>query len=286
MGAGTGAMALVARGGVNAIPSRAAVHHRDTERIEPSSMLAIIGGTGLDTLADLQDAQGQAIKTPYGAPEAVVHRGRLSGHDVLFLARHGDTHGMPPHRINYRANIHALHSLGATEVIAVAAVGGIRGHPPGSLALPEQLIDYTSGRASTFFDGGGAPVTHVDFTRPYSPALREVCTAAAARADIALRDGGVYAAVNGPRLETAAEVDRLDRDGATMVGMTGMPEAILAREAGLAYAVIALCINHAAGRGDSAHAISQPALERVLQAGMEQVRALLRQIALDRKEVR
>jgi 5'-methylthioinosine phosphorylase len=249
-------------------------------------MLAIIGGTGLDALADLQDARTQAIDTPYGAPAPVVHHGGLAGHDVLFLARHGDTHGTPPHRINYRANIRALQSLGATEVIAVAAVGGIRGHPPGSLALPDQLIDYTSGRAATFFDGDNSPVTHVDFTRPYSLTLRDACHAAAKRAGIALHDGGIYAAVNGPRLETAAEIDRMDRDGATMVGMTGMPEAILAREAGLAYAVVALSVNHAAGRGDSADAISQPAFERVLQAGMQQVRALLRQIALDRKEPR
>jgi len=249
-------------------------------------MLAIIGGTGLDALADLQDARTQAVDTSYGAPVPVVHRGGLAGHDVLFLARHGDTHGIPPHRINYRANIRALQSMGATEVIAVAAVGGIRGHPPGSLALPDQLIDYTSGRAATFFDGGDSTVTHVDFTRPYTPALRDACRVAASHAGIEAHDGGVYAAVNGPRLETAAEIDRMDRDGATMVGMTGMPEAILAREAGLAYAVVALCINHAAGRGDSADAISQSALERVLQAGMQQVRALLRQIALDRKEAR
>lgn len=249
-------------------------------------MLAIIGGTGLDAMADLQDARSQAVDTRYGAPVPVVHRGQLAGHEVLFLARHGDAHGLPPHRINYRANIDALRSQGATGVIAVAAVGGIRGHPPGSLALPEQLIDYTSGRVATFFDGGDAPVTHVDFTRPYTRSLREACRAGATRAGVALHDGGVYAAVNGPRLETAAEIERLDRDGATMVGMTGMPEAILAREAGLDYATIALCINHAAGRGDSADAVSHSALAHVLKAGMRQVCALLRQIALDRKEAR
>ena len=247
-------------------------------------MLAIIGGTGLDTLADLQNATSQAVETRHGAPLPIVHRGQLAGLEVLFLARHGDTHAIPPHRINYRANIRALQSLGATEVIAIAAVGGIRGHVPGSLGLPLQLIDYTSGRAATFFDGGEDGVTHVDFTHPYSPALRAACRAAAARAGVAISDGGVYAAVNGPRLETAAEIDRMDRDGATMVGMTGMPEAGLAREAGLAYAVIALCINAAAGRGDSADAISHSAIEHTLHTGMQQVRSVLRQVAIDRKE--
>jgi 5'-methylthioadenosine phosphorylase len=182
---------------------------------------------------------------------------------------------VPPHRINYRANICALAAEGARAIVAVAAVGGIRGHPPGSLALPHQLLDYTSGRAATFFDGGDAAVTHVDFTHPYAPRLRAACLRAARRAAVALADGGVYAAVNGPRLETAAEIDRLERDGATMVGMTGMPEAVLAREAGLEYAVIALCVNHAAGRGDSAEAVSQPALERVMHDGMRAVRMIL-----------
>ncbi|MEP7061972.1 MAG: S-methyl-5'-thioinosine phosphorylase [Betaproteobacteria bacterium] len=246
-------------------------------------MLAIIGGSGLDTLANLDGAVRKPVDTSYG-PAGAMTLGRLGGRDVLFLARHGDTHSIPPHRINYRANVRALEANGATEILAVAAVGGIRGHAPGSLALPQQLLDYTSGRDATFFDGGDAPVTHVDFTQPYSPRLRAECLAAAARASVAIDAGGVYAAVNGPRLETAAEIDRLERDGATMVGMTGMPEAILAREAGLDYAVIALCINHAAGRGDSADAISQPALERVLRTGMEQVRRLLVQFALDKKE--
>ena len=120
--------------------------------------------------------------------------------------------------------------------------------------LPHQLIDYTHGRESTFFDGGDQRVVHVDFTHPYAPALRAKCLAAAREAGIALADGGVYGAVSGPRLETAAEIDRMDRDGATLVGMTGMPEAALARELELPYAAIAVVVNHAAGRGDSSHA--------------------------------
>ncbi len=247
-------------------------------------MLAIIGGTGLDTLSILTDLRRVPVATPWSADPVVVQHGRIEGHDLLFLARHGDGHRVAPHRINYRANLWALRSQRAIDVLAVAAVGGVRGHPPGSLSLPTQLIDYTSGRDATFFDGGDAPVTHVDFTWPYSPALRAACLGAASRAGIALHDGGVYAAVNGPRLETAAEIDRLERDGATMVGMTGMPEAVLAREAGLGYVAVALCINAAAGRGDSIDGISQPSLESALQAGMQEVCALLRQVVLDRKE--
>jgi 5'-methylthioadenosine phosphorylase len=246
--------------------------------MECGGMLAIIGGSGLDTLPGLADARRRAVDTPYGAPVPVVQRGRFAGREVLFLARHGESHAVPPHRINYRANIRALEAEGARAIVAVAAVGGIRGHPPGSLALPHQLIDYTSGRAATFFDGGDAAVTHVDFTHPYAPRLRAACLRAARRAAVPLADGGVYAAVNGPRLETAAEIDRLERDGATMVGMTGMPEAVLAREAGLEYAVIALCVNHAAGRGDSAEAVSQPALERVMHDGMRAVRMILEMV--------
>ncbi|MEO8977508.1 MAG: S-methyl-5'-thioinosine phosphorylase [Casimicrobiaceae bacterium] len=247
-------------------------------------MLAIIGGSGLDSLPDLEAPVATRVATPFGAPVPEVVSGRLCGLPMLFLARHGAEHRSPPHRINYRANIHALKSLGATDIVAVAAVGGISGHPPGSLAIPHQLIDYTSGREATFFDGSELPLTHVDFTRPYSLELRALCLAAARRAGVGVIDGGVYAAVNGPRLETAAEIDRLQRDGATIVGMTGMPEASLAREAGVAYASVALCINHAAGRGDSLHAIAHGDLARVLATGMQHVRALLRQIALDRKE--
>jgi 5'-methylthioadenosine phosphorylase len=193
----------------------------------------------------------------------------------VFLARHGHGHTIPPHRVNYRANLAALHSRGAHAVIAVASVGAIRGHRPGELVLPHQLIDCTYDRQHTFFDGGDRKVVHADFTHPYTPELRATCLVAAKQAGIAVSDGGVYAAVQGPRLETAAEIDRLERDGATMVGMTGMPEAALARELELPYASICVIVNHAAGRGDSAQAISMEALVRTLEAGMDKVRALL-----------
>jgi 5'-methylthioadenosine phosphorylase len=244
-------------------------------------MLAIIGGSGLDALPELRDARGTPLDTPFGR-SATLWRGRLAGTEVLFLARHDTGHRLPPHRINYRANIRALADAGARDVIAVAAVGGIAGHPPGSLAVPRQIVDYTSGRDATFFDGDGAAVTHVDFTEPYAPALRAALLAAGRAASVALVDGGVYAAVNGPRLETAAEIDRLERDGATMVGMTGMPEAALAREAGLAYAALTLSINHAAGRGESVAGISHDALLKVLGKGMRDVCAILEAVARQR----
>ena len=198
---------------------------------------------------------------------------------MVFLARHGDGHTIPPHRINYRANLWALKEAGATAVLGVAAVGAIAGAAPGDLVLPHQLIDYTHGREATYFDGADGRVEHVDFTQPYSPELRAKCLAAARAAGIALADGGVYGAMQGPRLETAAEIDRMARDGATLVGMTGMPEAALARELGLPYATIAVVVNHAAGRGDSATAVSMDAIARVLEDAMGRVLTLLDHVA-------
>ncbi len=244
-------------------------------------MLAIIGGSGLTRLSTLAVAHREVVRTPYGEPSSALLFGQIAGRDAVFVARHGHGHTIPPHRVNYRANLWALKQRGASAVVAVASVGGIRGHAPGELVLPHQLIDYTSGRDQTFFDGGDQKVVHVDFTHPYTPALRNACLDAARRAEIALSDGGVYGAVSGPRLESAAEIDRMERDGATMVGMTGMPEAALARELELPYAAIAVVVNHAAGRGDSAQAISMEALVRTLEAGMTRVRALLEHLVTD-----
>ena len=242
-------------------------------------MLAIIGGSGLTRLSTLAVARREVVRTPYGDPSSALLFGQIAGRDAVFLARHGHGHTIPPHRVNYRANLWALKEKGASAVLAVASVGGIRGCLPGELVLPHQLVDYTSGREATFFDGGDSNVVHVDFTHPYSPDLRAHCLAAAAAAGIAMHDGGVYGAVNGPRLETAAEIDRLDRDGVTLVGMTGMPEASLARESGLPYCAICVVVNHAAGRGDSAAEVSLDGIARVLESGMDRVRALLDHIA-------
>jgi 5'-methylthioadenosine phosphorylase len=242
-------------------------------------MLAVIGGSGLTKLSSLEVARREVLRTPYGEPSSALVFGQLAGRDAVFLARHGHGHTIPPHRVNYRANLWALKESGATQVIAVASVGGIRGHKPGTLALPVQLLDYTSGRANTYFDGDDHKVVHADFTHPYTSTLRAHCLAAAARAGVPIFDGGVYAAVNGPRLETAAEIDRLERDGATMVGMTGMPEAVLARELDLAYTALAVIVNHAAGRGDSQTRISLDDLYWTLEAGMTGARALLEKVA-------
>jgi 5'-deoxy-5'-methylthioadenosine phosphorylase len=241
-------------------------------------MLAIIGGSGLTRLSSLAVAHREVVRTPYGEPSSALVFGQIAGRDVVFIARHGHGHTIPPHRVNYRANLWALAQRGASAILAVASVGGIGGGAPGDLVLPHQLIDYTHDREASFFDGGDQRVVHVDFTQPYTPSLRAKCLAAAAAAGIRLADGGVYGAVSGPRLETAAEIDRMDRDGATLVGMTGMPEAALARELGVPYAAIAVVVTPAAGRGDSSDAVSMEGIAKVLETAMERVRALLEHV--------
>ncbi len=239
-------------------------------------MLAIIGGSGLTRLSTLAVAHREVVRTPYGEPSSALVFGQIAGRDVVFLARHGHGHTIPPHRVNYRANLWALKQRGVDTILAVASVGAIAdGCAPGELVLPDQLIDYTSGRHCTFFDGEDRNVVHVDFTQPYSPGLRRRCLVAARAAGVTLHDGGVYGAVSGPRLETAAEIDRMERDGATIVGMTGMPEAALARELGIEYAVIAVIVNHAAGRGDSAQEISIERIAGILESAMDKAKLLI-----------
>ena len=212
--------------------------------------LAVIGGTGLYALAELQDVQTQQPGTRYGAPSGPVRIGTLAGRRVAFLARHGEGHTVPPHQINYRANLAALQALGARRVLALNTVGGITERfGPRVLACPDQLIDYTWGRISTISEEPGTDVLHVDFGEPYTRSLRVAVLAAASRAGVALVDGGCYGATQGPRLETRAEIARMRRDGCDLVGMTGMPEAGLARELGLDYACLAIVANWAAGAG-------------------------------------
>jgi 5'-methylthioinosine phosphorylase len=215
--------------------------------------LAVIGGTGLYRLAELQDVETVQPGTRFGAPSGPVRVGMLAGHRVAFLARHGEGHSVPPHKVNYRANLAVLQDLGASRVLALNTVGGITERfGPRVLACPDQLIDYTWGRISTICEGdieGGAEVLHVDFGEPYTRSLREAVLAASARAGIELVDGGCYGATQGPRLETRAEIVRMRRDGCDLVGMTGMPEAGLAREMGLDYACLAIVANWAAGAG-------------------------------------
>ena len=245
-------------------------------------MLGIIGGSGAGRLAELESTRRQVVRTPYGEPSSVLTFGKLNGRDVVFLARHGYGHTIPPHAINYRANIWALASQGVRAVVAIAAVGGIRSDlGPGVLAVPHQVIDYTYGRRSTFYDGADGVVRHIDFTEPYTPWLRAALLAAAREASEPIVDGGVYAVMQGPRLETAAEIDRLERDGADMVGMTGMPEAALAREASLPYATLAVVANWAAGRGSSRTGIALDDIATVLDEAMVRVARILQHLEVN-----
>ena len=243
---------------------------------EPTIDLAVIGGSGLYQFPGLENVSRRALETPYGPASGEVVLGDFAGKRLAFLARHGESHTLAPHRVNYRANLWALHALGARRVIGVNAVGGIRGDMgPRTLVVPDQLIDYTHGRATSFCDVEGAEVKHIDFSEPYTASLRQALLDAAGRAGIAVIDGGCYGATQGPRLETRAEIARMKRDGCDLVGMTGMPEAALARELELQYACLSLVANFAAGCGDEAE-ISIEEIFAHLAAATAQVPVLLK----------
>jgi 5'-methylthioinosine phosphorylase len=242
-------------------------------------MLAVIGGSGLSQLASLEVTERKAVRTPYGEPSGALTFGRIRGKALVFLARHGYGHTVAPHEVNYRANVWALKEAGVEGIVSVASVGGIRRDvAPGVLLVPDQIIDYTWGRRSTFFEGAGTPVTHIDFTEPYTPELRRRILEAARACGEAMLDGGTYAATQGPRLESAGEIKRLERDGADVVGMTGMPEASLARELEVPYAAIVVSANYAAGKGASEHAIPMAQIETVLAEAMGRVRRIIEQL--------
>lgn len=237
--------------------------------------LAIIGGTGLNKLEGFTITRRRVMRTPYGEPSGPLTYGTFNDREIVFIPRHGPGHRIPPHKINYCANLWALKDIGVENIIAIAAVGGI--HPdlvPGNIAIPDQIIDYTWGRENTFYEGGNGKVVHIDFTQPYDQNLREQLIVAANKVQQNIFDHGTYAATQGPRLETAAEINRLEKDGCDLVGMTGMPEAALARELEMAYAAITVVANHAAGRGDGT-AISMKLIEAHLQKGMENVKKIL-----------
>lgn len=238
--------------------------------------LAFIGGTGLTRMDGLQVRARHAIHTPFGDPSAAIVEGTLASATVLFLARHGDPHVHLPHQVNYRANLLALKEAGASAIIAVNAVGGITA-AAGDLVVADQIIDYTWGRDSTFFDSPDEPLVHVDFSWPFDMDLRQRLKTALAATDLPWRDGGCYAATQGPRLETAAEIRRLENDGNTIVGMTGMPEAVLARELGIPYAMLSLVVNPAAGKVDREITLAE--IEAVLHGGMAGVCQVLGKVA-------
>ena len=236
--------------------------------------IAIIGGTGLTQLDGPQIQQTFEVSTSLGMPSSPLQAGQWCGKDVVFLARHGHPHAVPPHKVNYRANLLALQEQGVEAILAVNAVGGI--HPAmqsGVIAVPHQIVDYTWGRESTFFDGEFRPLQHIDFTHPYHEGLRQTLMEAASDIGLAVAGFGVYGATQGPRLETIAEINRMEKDGCDLVGMTGMPEAVLARELGIPYACACLVVNPAAGKSDGE--ITMEYIQNVIDGGMQQVRDLL-----------
>ncbi|WP_428610270.1 S-methyl-5'-thioinosine phosphorylase [Sedimenticola sp.] len=236
--------------------------------------LAIIGGSGFSKLEELEITRREVIHTPYGEPSAPVAHGVFKNKKVAFLPRHGTAHTIPPHKVNYRANIWALKHIGAKRIVAIAAVGGIGADmAPGVIAIPDQIIDYTYCRDHTYFEHDLSQVTHIDFTHPYSESLRQNLIAVAKKVGIPVVDNGIYGATQGPRLETAMEINRMERDGCTLVGMTGMPETSLARELELEYACCAVVANWAAGRGDGP--ITMKEIEAHIGRGMEQVITLI-----------
>lgn len=233
----------------------------------------LIIGSGLHEFGAGDDVAGR--ETPYGPTSAPCRSVTIGGQVVLVLPRHGSSHEIPPHRVNYRANAWMLESLGVKKVISLNTVGFIpNAMQAGELAVPAQLIDYTWGREHTFFDGGESGVEHIDLTEPFSPGVRERLCSAAAAAGVVCHDGGVYGVTQGPRLETAAEVDRLERDGVDLIGMTAMPEVGLLRELGIDTACLSMLVNPAAGRGageihadiEASIAAARTAAMRVLEA--------------------
>lgn len=238
------------------------------------SKIAIIGGSGLTSLSGVKISETRKVDTPYGSPSGALTFGHFSEKEIVFLPRHGNPHTIPPHKINYRANIYALKENDVENIIAVNAVGGITSEMyPGRIVIPEQIIDFTYGRNQTFYEDDFADLTHIDFTHPYSVSLREQLAAASLTSDINIFVGGVYAATQGPRLETAAEINKLERDGCDIVGMTGMPEATLTREMNINYACISLVVNWAAGKSDEE--ITMQMIENNLEKGMGKIKTIL-----------
>jgi len=239
--------------------------------------LAIIGGTGLTSIKDLKITKKEVVQSSFGAPSGILQTGELFGTEVLFLPRHGVSHTIPPHKINYRANLWVLKQAGIDTIIAINAVGGIHANlTPGQLVIPDQIIDYTTSRTNTFFEEGLKEVVHIDFTEPYCGSLRNTIISSCTEYAIPVMDKGTYGATEGPRLETTQEVNRLERDGCDIIGMTGMPEAALARELDICYACIAVVANQAAGRSDEE--ITMDMINKNLKTGIDTVRHLLAKV--------
>ncbi len=238
-----------------------------------SEIYAVIGGSGLYGLdQDFRVESSQKPNTPYGDVSSDLIVGEMRGCRTVFLTRHGESHHIPPHKINYRANLWALHELEVSHIIAVNAVGGID-YGPHSLVLPDQIIDYTSDRCHTFFDGEASEVGHIDFSLPYSQSLREEIISAGQAQGIDLITHGTYGCTNGPRLETSAEIQKMQSDGCHIIGMTGMPEAALARELDIEYAAITMVVNWCSGITGSVLDLDE--IRQILDSGMDTVVQLI-----------
>ncbi len=235
--------------------------------------IGVIGGSGLYDVPDLEIKDSVKVSTPYGEPSDTYRIGRWSDQDAVFLPRHGSTHHIQPHKVNYRANIWGFRELGAEKIISICSSGGIGpGMKPGMIAVPDQIIDMTHGRLSTFYDKD--EVVHIDFTEPFCPDMRKYVFTAAASAGVAVINSGVYVCTNGPRLETAAEIRTFSRWGADMVGMTLMPEAALARELEICFICIAVITNFAAGI--AAENLTTKEVLSSMQSSTESLRAVLK----------
>jgi 5'-methylthioadenosine phosphorylase len=236
-------------------------------------ILGVVGGSGLYDIPDLEIRDSVKVTTPYGEPSDVYRTGRLAGRDAVFLPRHGAMHRIQPHKVNYRANLWGLRELGVEKIISICASGGISPQmKPGMITLPDQIIDMTNGRASTFYDGD--EVVHVDFSDPFCPDMRRYIIAAATDAGVSLTGAGIYICTNGPRLETAAEIRTYAKWGADMVGMTLMPEAVLARELEMCFTCVAVITNFAAGITEKK--LTTKEVMETMQSSAESVRMLLK----------
>lgn len=241
--------------------------------------IGVIGGSGLTRLNALKVERQEIVTTPYGEASAPLTFGIFDGHPIVFLPRHGPGHTIPPHKVNYRANIWALHNAGVKQVIGMAAVGGITDRmKPGTISIPDQIIDYTWSREQTFFETDQTQVTHIDFTEPYCESMRQLLISTARKLEIDCITSGTYGATQGPRLESAAEISRMERDGCDLVGMTGMPETALAREIGICYATCAVVVNWAAGKAEGP--ITMESIEKNLTTGMATARSILAELRL------
>lgn len=238
------------------------------------SKIGLIGGSGLYDIQGFVLKQKKSITTPFGKPSDQYLIGKIGKTDIVFLPRHGKKHNIPPHMINYRANIWGFRKLGVDRIISISAVGGIRkGLRPGDIVVLDQTMDMTRNRKSTFYDGKGG-VVHIDFTEPYCPELRRIILKAGKDAGVPVKNGGNYVAVEGPRLETASEIKSFKLLGGDVVGMTGMPEASLAREVAICYTGISVVANYAAGISKTK--LTVPEVMKVMHASTETLKRLLK----------